>query len=110
MIGKEFKYDVAFSFIEKDEQLVLQIADRIRGRVSVFIYSERQEVFAGTDGVDQHGRLYEHEARVVVVLYRESWGQTKWTRVWMVRISQNGYRKLDSGSVLTDTGLTELPA
>src|SRR3954470_21148933 len=89
----DFKYDVGFSFIQKDEQLALQIADRIRDRVSVFVYSERQEVFAGTDGVDQHARIYEDEARVVVILHRENWGQTDWTRVEETAIRNRGFKE-----------------
>ncbi|MFL6336063.1 MAG: hypothetical protein ACJ754_22375 [Pyrinomonadaceae bacterium] len=89
----DFKYEAAFSFVQKDEQLSLQIADRIRDRLSVFVYSERQEVFAGTDGVDQHSRIYEDEARVVVVLYREEWGQTDWTRVEETAIKNRGFKE-----------------
>jgi hypothetical protein len=89
----DFKYDVAFSFVQKDEQLALQIADRIRDRVRVFVYSEKQEVFVGADGVDQHGRIYEDEARVVVVLYREEWGQTDWTRVEETAIKNRGFKE-----------------
>lgn len=80
-MNDQFKYDVAFSLLSRDEQLALQIADRIRDRVNVFVYTEKQEVFAGTDGMDQHMLIYQEEARVIVVLFREGWGQTDWTRV-----------------------------
>lgn len=93
LMRDEFKYDVAFSFVQRDEQLALQMADRIRDRVSVFLYSERQEVFAGTDGVDQHSRIYEDEARVVVILYREEWGRTGWTRVEETAIRNRGFKE-----------------
>jgi len=50
----EFKYEVAFSFLQDDEQLALEIANRVRDRVSVgvFLYSERQDELVGTDGVE----------------------------------------------------------
>ncbi len=35
----EYEYDVAFSFLRQDEQLAIEMADRIRDRVKVFIYS-----------------------------------------------------------------------
>ena len=89
----DFKYEAVFSFVQKDEQLALQIADRIRDRLSVFVYSEHQEVFVGTDGVDQHTRIYEDEARVVVVLHREEWGQTNWTRVEETAIRNRGFKE-----------------
>ena len=90
-MNEAYKYDVAFSFVQKDEQLALQIADRIRDRVNVFVYTERQEVFAGIDGVDKHTRIYEDETRVVVVLHREEWGQTEWTRVEETAIKNRGF-------------------
>lgn len=94
-MSDSFKYDAAFSFIQRDQQLALQIADRIRDRMSVFVYSERQEVFAGADGMDQHSRIYRDESRVVVVLHRKEWGQTDWTRVEETvirdRAFQNGF-------------------
>ena len=69
----EFKYEVAFSFLQDDEQLALEIADRIRDRVSigVFVYSERQDELVGTDGVDSFSTIFAEEARIVVILYRE---------------------------------------
>ena len=33
----EHEYDVAFSFLKQDEQLAIEMADRIRDRVKVFI-------------------------------------------------------------------------
>jgi hypothetical protein len=77
----DYKYDVAFSFLADDEALAIEIADRIRDRVSVFIYSERQKELIGSDGIDQFSNVFSEDSRLVVVLYREQWGQTKWTRI-----------------------------
>ncbi len=129
MSSRKFKYDVAFSFVQQDEQLALQIADRIRDRINVFVYTERQEAFAGTDGVDEHMRIYEHESRLVVVLHREDWARTEWTRVEETAIRNRGYSegydflvfvplnssaekpkwlpKIEYGSTLIDSGLTD---
>lgn len=59
----EFKYEGAFSFLQDDEQLALEIADRVRDRVSVgvFIYSERQDELVGTDGVEAFSRSFGEE-------------------------------------------------
>jgi hypothetical protein len=43
----DYKYDVAFSFLADDEPLAVEIADRIRDRVGVFIYSESQKGLIG---------------------------------------------------------------
>lgn len=56
-MNTEYKYEVALSFLQNDE-LALEIADRIRDRVSVgvFVYSERQDELVGTDGVDSFSK------------------------------------------------------
>lgn len=47
----EFKYDVAFSFLFKDEKLVHELNDLINSQVKSFIYSKQQEELIGTDGI-----------------------------------------------------------
>lgn len=77
----EFKYDVAFSFVAEDEPLATQLADQFEGRLEVFLYSRRQEQLAGTDGEKTFNEVFSKQARLVVVLYRDGWGQTPWTRI-----------------------------
>ena len=83
LVNEDYKYEAAFSFLQDDEQLALEIADRIRDRLSVgiFVYSERQDELVGTDGVEKFSQVFAEESRIVVILYREGWGQTRWTRV-----------------------------
>ena len=57
MNNSEFEYDVAFSFLADDEPLVVQIADQLRERYQVFLYSERQKELAGKDGVEQFSEI-----------------------------------------------------
>lgn len=94
-MNDSYKYDVAISFLEEDEQLALEIADRIRDRVTVnvFVYSERQTELAGTDGVDSFSSVFGDKSRVVVVLYREQWGKTSWTRVEENAIRTRGFHE-----------------
>ena len=77
----DFKYDVAFSFLAMDEQLAVQINDLLSDRFATFLYSERQREVAGTDGAETFTRVFQDEARVVVVLYRSGWGESPWTRI-----------------------------
>lgn len=93
-MGDDCKYDVAFSFLQQDEQLAIDLADRIRNRVEVFIYSEQQKDLIAHDGVDAFSQVFNQDARVVVVLFRETWGTTKWTRVEETAIKS---RLLDDG-------------
>lgn len=76
-----FKYDVSFSFLTRDEGLAMQLNDLLQDRVQTFIYTERQKELAGTDGQETFTRVFREESRLVVVLYRAGWGETKWTRV-----------------------------
>lgn len=91
----EFEYDVAISFLQEDEQLAIDIGNRIDEKFDVFIYSKRQEDLAGTDGQNTFSETFKSKARTVIVLYREEWGDTKWTRVEETAIKDrwfnNGY-------------------
>jgi hypothetical protein len=74
-------YDAAVSFLAADEALAMRLADRLRSRWKVFVFSERQKELAGTDGVETFSAVFKEGCRMCVVLYRENWGETKWTRV-----------------------------
>ena len=74
------KYDVAISFLARDEQLARAFADKLREGLNVFFFPRNQEQLASTNGLVSMREPF-LGARVVVVLYREPWGQTDWTRV-----------------------------
>ena len=78
---EDFKYDVAFSFLAEDEALAQKINDLIKERVKTFIYSEKQLELAGKDGEKAFSEVFTEQTRVVVVLYRDKWGTTSWTRI-----------------------------
>ncbi|MCX6911329.1 MAG: hypothetical protein NTY01_25250 [Verrucomicrobia bacterium] len=69
MNTKNYKYDVAFSFLQEDEALAQQLSDLLKGRVTTFIYTERQKELAGTDGEQTFNRVFGQEARIVVILH-----------------------------------------
>ena len=81
MDEQKFKYDVAFSFLARDESLALQLNDLLQDRLSTFLYSERQKELAGTDGEKVFNAVFGKEARSVVLLYRDGYGKTPWTRI-----------------------------
>src|SRR5882762_6751541 len=97
-MNDSYEYDVAFSFLQQDEQLAKEIADRFCDRYRVFIYSEQQKKLIANDGVEVFSRVFKNEARVVVLLYRPDWGHTKWTRIEEAAIKdrrlKNGYKFL----------------
>jgi hypothetical protein len=79
-MASDFSYDVALSFLAEDEALAREIAATLPN-LKVFVYSERQAEIAGTDGAETFANVFGRDARIVVVLYREKWGTTKWTRI-----------------------------
>lgn len=77
----KFKFDVAFSFLQEDEHLAYEINDLVQDRFNTFIYSEHQADIAGRDGEKKFNEVFGKEARLVVVLFRDKWGSTSWTRI-----------------------------
>lgn len=75
------QYDVAVSFLSVDEPLALQTHAKLSESLEVFVYSKKQEQLAGTDGLESFRQVFRADSRMVVVLYRDGWGQTPWTRV-----------------------------
>jgi len=90
----KYKYEIAFSFCQEDEQLAFEIADLLPDSVSTFIYSQEQKELAGKDGEIEFRKIFIEKSRVVVVLYREKYGTTNWTRIEEEAIRD---RALDNG-------------
>jgi len=88
---KEFKYEIAFSFLERDEALAYEINDKIKGRIQTFIYSKNQKKLVGADGEEVFSKVFREESRIVVVLYRDGWGKTPWTRIEETAIRGRAY-------------------
>ncbi len=90
---KKFKYDVAFSLLSQDEGLAGEINDLLCNRYQTFLYSEKQKEVAGTDGELRFKAVFAEEARFVVVLYRNGWGETPWTRMEEEAIRGRAYEE-----------------
>jgi hypothetical protein len=87
---KTYLYDVAFSFLARDEGTALALIDEVKDRVKCFIYSKEQKDLAGKAGDEAFGNVFGRQARVVVILYRKEWGTTPWTRVEETAIKNRG--------------------
>lgn len=81
MTAETAKYDVAISFLTSDESIAAAIYEKLSESLQVFFYPRKQEELAGTDGLESMRLPFLDGSRVVVVLYREPWGKTPWTRV-----------------------------
>ena len=85
-----YKYDVAFSFLADDEKLAREMNDRMPS-ASRFLYADRQGDLVGGDGEVLLNKAFGSESRIVVVLYRDGWGQTPWIRVEETAIRNRGF-------------------
>ncbi len=81
MVASEFKYDVAISFLSADEAIAAKLRIALSDGLEVFFYPRNQEELAGTNGLETMRTPFLQASRIVVVLYREPWGKTPWTRV-----------------------------
>jgi hypothetical protein len=77
---EDSEYDIAISFCYEDEDLAIELRDALEG-LNVFVYSKAQEELAGTDGLQSFIDTFKHSSRTIVLLHRDKWGTTKWTRV-----------------------------
>lgn len=75
------KYDVAISFLTADEAIAAELNRRLSETMEVFFFPKRQQELAGTDGMETMRTPFYEDSRLMVVLYRESWGKTRWTAV-----------------------------
>jgi hypothetical protein len=78
---REYKYDVAFSFLGQDESLAREFSDALKPELSSFVFSERQKELAGKDGMEEFSLVFKEDSRLNVILFRDGWGTTDWTRV-----------------------------
>ena len=75
------KYDLGISFLSRDEPIARDLYDRLSGSLTVFFFPRNQEELSGTDGMESMRLAFRERSRLNVVLYREGWGGTPWTRV-----------------------------
>lgn len=77
----EYEYDVAISFLSRDEGLARELRDHLSPTLRVFLYTHRQQEIAGTDGLVTFRNTFRDISRLAVVLFRTGWGETSWMSV-----------------------------
>ena len=82
------KYDVAISFLSADETIAAALNNLLSDGLDVFFFPQKQKELAGRDGLEAMRSPFLEESRMVVVLYREPWGETQWTRVEQTAIQE----------------------
>jgi hypothetical protein len=67
--------------LAKDEPIAAALNDGLASGLTVFFFPRSQEDLAGTNGLESMRTPFLTGSRINVVLYREQWGQTPWTRI-----------------------------
>ena len=75
MVASELKYDVALSFLLADEILATGFYQALSD-LKVFFHPRTQEDLAGIPRLETMRTPFSQASRLVVILYRERWGQT----------------------------------
>lgn len=75
------KYDVAISFLATDENIAAELNRQLSETMNVFFFPKRQEELAGTDGMESMRKPFYEDSRLMVVLFRDRWGKTRWTAI-----------------------------
>jgi hypothetical protein len=84
--------DVAISFLVRDERTAAAVAEQLEGAgLNVFFFPHKQEELAGTNGMETMRKPF-LAARVNVVLFRKTWGDTPWTRVEDAAVSERCFK------------------
>jgi hypothetical protein len=78
---EEPQFDVAISFLSRDLAIAERLRKQLQPGLSCFVYSRNQEDVAGTDGLAKFHKIFRHDSRLNVVLFRNGWGETPWTGV-----------------------------
>jgi len=81
MASAKPRFDIAISFLSSDERIASALQDKLSSGSKVFFYPRNQEDLAGTDGMESMRQPFIDDSLISVVLYRERWGKTPWTRV-----------------------------
>ena len=81
MKNDDYNCDIAFSFLQKDEHLANQINDLIKDKFSTFLHSKKFEDLTNTKHDKKFINVFGKQSKIVVVLFRNKWGTTPWTRI-----------------------------
>ena len=81
MSDYNYKYDVAFAFLDKDEPLANQINDLIKDKYSTFLYPKKLEDSSNSKSEKILSDVFEKQSRGIVVLFSNKWGTSPWTAI-----------------------------
>lgn len=78
---KEYKYDIAFSLCKQDVKFARDLIAQLNPSIRVFFYENNQEELIAQSGPETFGRVFNKEARIVVILSRKEWSESFYTDI-----------------------------
>jgi hypothetical protein len=90
----DFKYDLAFSLLAQDEEVVREIVRLLPAAMTTFFFPDRQRELSGKDGLDEFSSPFGLESRAVAIMHRKGWGATRWTAIEAEAIKSRYYREM----------------
>jgi hypothetical protein len=81
MSTPEPAWDAALSFLDSDRTHAEQIAGHFDESARVFVYSQHRGETTFTNGVERYSQIFGRDSRLVIVLYRPTWGTTGFTKI-----------------------------
>jgi len=103
------KYDIAISYLAEDEELAFAIYTELGEVLNIFIYTQHQEELAGKNGVEPLRNIFINKTNLIVILYRNGWGNTGWTSTEEKAIIDFGLKNKWEGILLINLDLTKIP-
>ncbi len=77
----DYKYDLAISLLDEDVQLGWDIVNKLGNPDKIFFYRKDVDDITFSNGVNVFSEIFANQARFVLVLYREKYGNTDWTAI-----------------------------
>lgn len=102
-------YDVAISYLSRDEELAYAIYTELGEIFKTFVYTQHQQELAGGNGVELLRSIFIERTNLIVILYREGWGKSDWTKTEELFIQEFGLENHWEGILLVNLDESEKP-
>lgn len=103
------KYDIAISYLSRDEELAYAIYTELGQVFKIFIYTQHQKELAGGNGVELLRNIFTERTNLIVILHREGWGKSEWTKTEELDIQEFGLKNRWEGILLVNLDDSKKP-
>lgn len=76
-----YKYDIAISLCKQDVDFARKLIKELNPKLNVFFYEDRQDELISKSGPEAFAKCFKEEARIIVILSRNEWGESYYTEI-----------------------------